>query len=231
MGLTFISALFSPEGGSYRSIDKYKEYFALLAESGVPIVLYMDSGLASYAAELEAQYPNVCVAEFVSVDRSFLTDPVFLPANRNIKKDTVDYLCIQLMKLKLMGHAAETIGSSHLAWIDFGIFHMFKDVPRAQELLRDLVERDLGSETILSPGCWPKERIGDIWNDICWRHCGSFLIGEKSLFIKAYQNQELQVRSNMPGLTWEVNYWTLMPDFTVYYADHDDSILTNLKQE
>ena len=231
MGLTFISALFSPEGGSYRSIDKYKEYFALLAESGVPIVLYMDSGLASYAAELEAQYPNVCVAEFVSVDRSFLTDPVFLPANRNIKKDTVDYLCIQLMKLKLMAHAAETIGSSHLAWIDFGIFHMFKDVPRAQELLRDLVERDLGSETILSPGCWPKERIGDIWNDICWRHCGSFLIGEKSLFIKAYQNQELQVRSNMPGLTWEVNYWTLMPDFTVYYADHDDSILTNLKQE
>ena len=228
MGLTFISALFSPEGGSYRSIDKYKEYFALLAESGVPIVLYMDSALASYAAELEAAYPNVCVAEFVSVDRSFLTDPIFLPTNKNIQKDTVDYFCIQLMKLKLMAHAAETIGTSHLAWIDFGIFHMFKDVLKAQELLRKMVQRDWSLETILSPGCWSKDSIGDIWNNICWRHCGSFLIGEKSLFIKAYQNQDLQVRSNMPGLTWEVNYWTLMPDFTVYYANHDDSILTNL---
>jgi len=229
MGLTFISALFSHEGGSYRSIDKYKEYFKLLAESGVQIVLYMDPVFREYAEELESTYKNVRVAEFVSVDRSFLTDPVFLPQNRNEKKDTVEYFCIQLMKLNLLARAAKTLECSHLAWIDFGIFHMFKDVPRAQELLREMVQREWYSGTILSPGCWPKERTCDIWNDICWRHCGSLLIGEKSLCIKAYENQDRLVRSNMPGLTWEVNYWALMSDFTIYYADHDDSILTNLK--
>ena len=229
MGLIFISALFSHGGGSYRSIDKYKEQFALLAESGVQIVLYMDPDLKPYAEELEATYKNVRVAEFVSVDRSFLTDPLFLPRNRNEKKDTVEYFCIQLMKLKLLTHAAETLDCSHLAWIDFGIFHVFQDVPRAQELLRRIVQRDWHSGKILSPGCWPKERVCDIWNDISWQFCGGLLIGEKSLFTKAYKRQDCLVRSNMPGLTWEVNYWTLMPEFfTVYNADHDDRILINL---
>lgn len=232
MGVTFISALVKPTDGSYRSIEKYKEHFALLAESGVPIILYMDPSLDSYAAELEQKYSNVRVADFVSVDKSYLSTPLFLPKNRNMQKDTVDYFCIQLMKLKLMAATAhmENISTSHLAWIDFGIFHMFKDAKVAQELLRTIAEKDWPTDKILSPGCWSKEQIGDIWNNICWRHCGSFLLGEKSLYMTASGNQDLQVRSNMPGLTWEVNYWTLMPDFTVYYAGHDCSILSNLIQ-
>ena len=230
MGVTFISALFSPEKGSYRSIEKYKEYFALLAQSCVPIVLFMDPALKTYADELEKRFSNVRVIEFVTVDKSFLSKSVFLPRNRNKEKDTVEYFCIQLMKLKVMARAAEVMKSSHLAWIDFGIFHMFKDVVKAQATLREISQKDWQLEKILSPGCWSKERITDIWNYICWRHCGSFLLGERSRFITAFQSQELQVRSNMPGLTWEVNYWTLMSDFTNYSADHNDSILTNLIQ-
>lgn len=230
MGVTFISALFKPEEGSYRSIEKYKEYFVLLAQSCIPIVLFMDSSFQEYADELEKRFSNVRVIDFISVDKSFLSEPVFLPNNRNKEKDTVEYFCIQLMKLKIMARAAELIKSSHLAWIDFGIFHMFKDTVKAQELLREISQKDWQITKILSPGCWSKEQITDIWNYICWRHCGSFLLGERSRFIPAFQNQDIQVRSNMPGLTWEVNYWTLMSDFTNYFADHNDTILTNLIQ-
>ena len=227
MGVIFVSALFTHENGSYRSIEKYKEYFVFLAESSIPIVLFMDPAFKEYADELETRYSNVRVIEFVSVDKSFLSNPVCLPIHRNEAKDTIEYFCIQLMKLNIMARTAELIDSSHLAWIDFGIFHMFQDIVKAQELLREISQMDWQIKTILSPGCW-SERKRNIWNYICWVHCGSFLLGERSRFIAAFQNQDRQVRCNMPGLTWEVNYWTLMSDFTNYLADHNDSILTNL---
>lgn len=229
MGVMFISALFRHENGCYRSLEKYKEYFVFIARSSIPIVLFMDSSFKEYAVELESRYANVRVIEFVSVDKSFLSDPVYLPIHRNKDKDTIEYFCIQLMKLKIMARAAVLLNSSHLAWIDFGIFHMFQDTVKAQTLLREISQKDWQIKTILSPGCW-SERLTDIWHYINWVHCGSFLLGERCRFITAFQNQDRQVRSNMPGLTWEVNYWTLMSDFTNYPANHSDTILTNLIQ-
>jgi hypothetical protein len=229
MTVTFVSAFFAPEGGSYRSIEKYKENFARLASSGVPIVLYLDPAFREYGQALEEHFANVHIAKYLEVDCSFLTSPVYLPKNRNVQKDTVDYFCIQLMKLRVMAEAANdpVITTSHIAWIDFGIFHMFKDVGGSKHRLREVFKRDWPSDSIISPGCWEPGQY-DLWNNICWRHCGSFLLGERSLFITALQNQDLQVKSNMPGLTWEINYWALMPGFTTYRANHDDSILMNL---
>ena len=229
MTVTFITAFFPPEGGSYRSMEKYRECFARLASSGAPVVLYLDPALKDYGASLEEHFPNIRVADYLEVDRSFLTESLYLPRNRNLEKDTVEYFCIQLMKLRVMARAAEdtNITTSHIAWIDFGIFHMFKDVVGCKDMLLKIAEKDWPIDAILSPGCWPPGQY-EIWNKICWRHCGSFLLGEKSLFPVALANQDSQVISNMPGLTWEINYWTLMPGFSTYTANHDESILANL---
>jgi hypothetical protein len=86
MTVTFISAFFPPEGGSYRAMEKYRECFAMMASSGIPIVLYLDPTLKDYGAALEEYFPNIRVADYLEVDRSFLTRPLYLPRNRNAQK-------------------------------------------------------------------------------------------------------------------------------------------------
>ena len=61
--------------------------------------------------------------------------------------------------------------------------------------------------------------------------CGGFLVGAVELFEAAAARQEALVMNNMPGLTWEVNYWAMMEEnFLNYSANHDDSIVANVCQ-
>ena len=101
--------------------------------------------------------------------------------------------------------------SEELAWVDFGLFHMFRDTQACQDQLKSL--RLAYTRKILAPGPWLKT------------YCGSFLLGEKSLFPEAEAQQEAVVQAHLPRLTWEVNYWTQMSCFQWYRTDHDDSIL------
>ena len=133
-------------------------------------------------------------------------------------------MCIQLMKLRLMALAAQDERISHpaIAWIDFGIFHMFQDKAACGIRLESL--RVLDASAIHCPGAW-KEAKYDLFEKVLWRYCGSFCVGEKSLFLKAAVEQDEIVRRHLPRLTWEVNYWTLMSSFRWYKADHNDTIL------
>lgn len=231
--VTFISALFLPPGGSYRSVDAYKQHFATLARTGIPVCLFLDPALRSYGEELERDWPNVRVLDYCLPDKSFLAGlkegQPYLPARRNEKKDTVDYMCVQLMKLQVCARAAEIVHTPFLAWIDFGIAHMFKDTARCTEMLVEACRRSTWPrDKILSPGCWAAGSY-PIWTSICWRHCGSFLLGARELFGPAAETQMDLVVKNLPGLTWEVNYWSgLERLFHVYTADHNDSILSGL---
>ena len=234
--ITFVTALFVPPGGSYRSVSAYQEHFKHLAATGVPICLFLDPVLHEYGEWLETEYRNVRVLDWLTPDKSFLggQTQIVLPAKRNEKKDTVDYMCVQLMKLPLCSRvAAAHAAAPFIAWIDFGIFHMFKDHARAAEILRELtwnaeLAAKLPRDRILSPGCWDAGTY-PIWTSICWRRCGSFLLGARELFAPAAEAQAELVRLNLPGLTWEVNYWAELERlFHVYKADHNDKILAGL---
>ncbi len=225
---TFVSSLFLPKDGTYRSVDKYKEHFAVMAATGVPIVLYLDPALREYGEALEREYPNVRVADYMTHDRTLIEEGSYvLPASRNYVKDTADYMCIQLMKLRLVAAATAGANTPYMAWIDFGIFHMFEDGGRAAEILKEVAQAKWPTDAILSPGCWD-ERPWAIWDAICWRHCGSFLLGASGLFAIAAQEQDSLVREGLPRLTWEVNYWSKMGCFRVYKANHNLSLLTEL---
>jgi hypothetical protein len=81
---------------------------------------------------------------------------------------------------------------------------------------------------IFVPGCWESSR-NKLWDEICWRFCGGFLLGASGLFAAAAQTQANLVLHHIPRLTWEVNYWTLMEDHFAYYnADHNESLLTKI---
>ena len=224
--VTFVTALYLPSGRINKPVDTYFSLFERLAGTGVPLIVYLDVHLASRGKGLCLRFPNILRCAPSVFDQSFLLRNVVLPSVRNYEKDTADYMCIQLTKLRLM---AEVAGyqKGPLAWIDFGIYHMFKDWDRCDRLLQEISDWDFIGDHILSPSY--KNVFVNLFEHICWKHCGSLLIGTGPMFIKAYKRQTALVLENLPQLTWEVNYWAMMDEyFKIYIANHDDLILEQL---
>lgn len=227
--ITFVTAFFTPST-EYRSSETYFSMFDCLAATKLPIILFLDEKLIDRVERLHETYPNVQIHP-VTLDKSWLPLIQFvLPEKRNEKKDTIEYFFIQLSKLRHLSAASEMATTSHLAWIDFGIFHMFKDVSRAQRLLQEISSMDLPLEYVFSPSCWVYEKpLSNLVRDnAIWNHCGSFMVGDRTFFPDFYKRQNKLVLQHLPTLTWEVNYWAAMNGFTPYKANHNETILTGL---
>jgi hypothetical protein len=229
-GVTFVTALYLPAGPMFKPVDTYFENFNRLAATGIPLILYLDTRLTEKGEELCRRFPNILRCEYVTLDTSWVPSNIFLPSTRRLEKDTIEYFCIQLSKLRLLRDSAAYVKTTHIAWIDFGIYHIFKNPTLIDDCLRLIAAAEFPTNKILAPGCWPLGRY-DVWNAICWRFCGGFLVGSAELFAAAAARQESLVLGNLPGLTWEVNYWAMMEEYFINYrADHDHSIVTNVCQ-
>ena len=230
MSIYYITGLFLPQDEiTFRPITKYIEFFHELAESNIPIGIYLDNRLKDQAETIIGKFKNIQILDYISVDKSFIPPYIVLPTNRNQIKDTIDYMSIQLMKFNLCARASldDRIDLPNIAWIDFGIFHMIRNKEKVKDFLTSYKVPE-GCNKILNPGCWNKGNY-DIWNSIAWRFCGSLLIGPRKCWSDAYKIQQEKVIEFLPRLTWEINYWTLMEDvFEWYKADHNDSIILNL---
>jgi len=225
--VTFVTALYLPTGPINKPVDTYFRLFERLAATGVALIVYLDVRLFLHGEGLCAKFPNILRCIPSVLDRSLILRDAVLPSVRNYEKDTADYMCIQLTKLRLMAEVAKAGVAGTLAWIDFGIYHMFKDWDRCDTLLRMVGAREDWGERILSPGY--KNVFMNLFEHICWKHCGSLLIGTGDMFIRAYDRQTTLVLEYMPRLTWEVNYWAMMDDyFEIYIAEHNDHILEQL---
>lgn len=223
MTTTFVTAFFAPST-AYRSTDTYFEHFAKLANTGIPILLFLDTRYTDRTFPL-----NVSVIP-MELDTSWLPIDVELPVGRNPQKDTHEYLCIQLQKLTLLNLARATTTTPFLAWIDFGVFHMVKEKEDAQDVLKYIAQCEFPRDKILAPGCWPAGQY-EIWQSPVWRFCGSFLLGHRDLFEHAQHRQMELVFQSLPRITWEINYWTQMEDvFCVYKAYHDETLLARVIQ-
>lgn len=203
--------------------DSYFAEFRKLAESGVPLLVFTD------APDVIPVYPNVRTLP-LEVDVSWMSDQTILPPNRNLEKDTAPFLCLMLAKLQCLVKALEYTQSPYLAWIDFRIFYIVRHTELAQQKLRALTTRSFAGLTkLLAPGCWGPVPTFDILSSVCWRFCGGFLLGPRTILESAYSRQCELVREHLPHLTWEVNYWSRMEEFFEWYAaDHNDSMLMNL---
>jgi len=208
-------------------LSKYIAYFDILASTGIPILLYLDKQLKMEGEEICRNYSNVTILDYVTLDTSYVGENVQLPFQRNTVKDTKDYMCIQLNKLKHLKDAVPHAKTDFIAWIDFGIFHMIKNREKVMEALKEIATSDFPRDEILSPHCPGYYRHEYLFDMIIWRYCGSLLIVPKHLASKAYDAQMDLVMKHLPKLTWEVNYWHMMDMFKEYLADHDDSIIVN----
>ena len=219
MTVTFVTAFFKPKT-AYRSLETYLAHFRTFAATGVPILLFLDP-------DLSLDVPATVRVIPTRLDLSWIPDDVQLPPHRSPTKDTREYFAIQLEKLRILADACALTDTSHLAWLDFGAFHMLRDPVRCTALLQEIATASFPSTRILAPGCWAPGTYD--WSSVCWRFCGTFLLGARELFRPALEAQTALVRAQLPRITWEVNVWAQMEEhFEVYGADHDDTLLSRV---
>ena len=228
MTLAFITALYTCSSIQNRSVDTYFYNFEMMLLSGIHVFLYIDEQHKTRAEKLLNYYPHLTILGYIKLDTSWVPKNIILPKERSQTKDTLEYFCIQLSKLKLLADASMKISSkfTHMAWIDFGIFHMFKDRPRMIRALQTLSTYELESNKVWAPGGWLKAGNYELWDKPCWCHSGSIIVSDRNLIKDLYEKQTKLVNENLPKITWEINYWTMMGDvFTRYKGEHNDGIL------
>ena len=219
--VVFVTAFYSVRADV--RMDSYITEFRKIADTGVPVLLFRDP---------DENIPDL-PANVRQIPMPFVRySAVQLPRVRNEEKDTADFMSLMLMKLRCMKEALAYTDASHLAWIDLRVFHVILQTERVQQQLLKLSRAPLRGllTRIAAPGCWnPTPENFDIFNHICWRWCGGFFVGPREIFPAAYKRQTELVEAHLPRLTWEVNYWTMMEEYFVWYiGDHNESLIMNL---
>jgi hypothetical protein len=222
---TFVSALIDLEEDRPvdKSMDRYLGLFNLLQSSGIRIHLFLSP---KFRGRIHLQNG---IIEYLTLQEleTYRVAPQGLPHYRNALHDTRNFLLLMNAKTELVRRAiaSEMHPSTHFAWIDFGICHMFRTPELTLETLRDL--SGLPESCLYVPGCWSPQTTVPLAH-VVWRFCGSFFIGDKASVLQ-FAKRVLEVIPTLPHLTWEVNVWahleTLGWGSTWYKADHNDSIL------
>lgn len=233
--VTFVTAFYIIPN-KLRSVDNYLESLEQLIQTGIHLLCYMDKSLEEQGIELCKKYSNFTIPQYVTIDTSWIPENVIMPEIRNYEKDTPEYFAVQLQKTWCLADAARYTHSSHLAWIDAGIVHIFPDVDKAKEYLQTIATSVWPNE-ILCPGAMWKEVVEQLYGEgkqytmfsaICWRYLGGFLLGPTNKWQAFYEKQTECVKSHLPHLVWEINYWAMLKEFTWYSADHNMTIFENL---
>ena len=161
-----------------------------------------------------------------------------LPLNRNIEKDTIEFIMNSHSKYEFIMKAIESKywNSTHYAWIDFNLFHLFKNKNETKNYLKWLNNLQLNDVFVTLPGCWSaleKQKVEDLFNSVHWRFCGGFMLGDDfSMFQTAlkYNKILLLFIEKYKKLVWDFNILAYMESFHEwkpiwYRADHNDSIV------
>lgn len=234
--VTFVSA-FIDIGSAVKSSEHRIRLFKHLADSGIPIHLFLSMSFIEKYYEIVGECSNVCVEPIeLSELETFkeLADVSYtIPKSSNPEKDTAAYHIVQNAKIEFVERARRIYDTTttHYAWIDFNICQMFRNVPECVAYLRDRLRLDAG---LYMPGCWYTGTGQDnLFTSINWRFCGSFFIGDAASILNFYTLYRAHFKKTVLErriLTWEVNIWhylELTGDFRPiwYAADHDDCII------
>ena len=247
---TFVTAFYNLHESHFevfRSIETIVSNFKKIASSGIPICLYLSKDFSHVQPEL-SEFENVKIMNGTGETFQTLFDlqvakisnetPCTLPSNRHIKKDTKNYMILMNSKIEFVHDAMEQnpFDTEQFAWIDFGIMYITKDEEKVLNHLKIISHTELNSD-LLFPVCWnldtSRANLPFIFEKIHWRFCGGFFIGKKEA-LKDFYNRSMtllrKIITERNCLLWEVNFWALLElidDWkpTVYYADHNDSML------
>lgn len=229
---TFVTAFYKLDERMYCTSSDYLRLFKPLADCGINIHLFIQPKLYEmYNQEIGIRdniYITLLEFEELSIYQQLKNVKVQLPENRNYEKDTREFMILMNSKIEFVKRAIDEnkFNSTYFSWIDFGI----SKVCKSQDTLKNLkyIQIKYG---LFIPTIHQKSLI--TFNNVSWRFCGGFFIGDKESILNFYQLYQLyfmKIIEKTNILTWEVNFWAyleLMDVFNpyTYFADHNDSML------
>jgi hypothetical protein len=244
---TFVTAylkVYDEEYDMLRTFENRLKHFMHLLEIGINICIFIEPELESKFNEIELKYDNLKVVQTIKIPELELykigdnnLQLCNLPANRNKLKDTKNYMFLMLAKLEFIKKTIDLnpYNSDYFGWIDFSLLYVFKDMNNTLSKIKKISNTKFKQEFIYIPGCWNYKinNINYLKNNIVWRFCGGFLIGDKKSLIHFYNMSNdnfLKFLNETQTLVWEVNYWAWLEFVglispTWYLADHNDTIL------
>lgn len=205
--------------------EVYLSQFQRLADTGVPIVLFLDdrTGWSSFPENVKVYHTRLADTWVGQT----IPDDVHLPALRN-PSDTREYMMIQNTKPEFVFRASQINPwkTEWFAWIDFGIGHVFKDPDTTFERIRTMVPPNV--PCLRTAGIWSPSIRGGL-DAIWWRFAGGFFLAHASKLPELHDTVKRVIQTNLPKFAWEVNIWGLVEregvDFGWFLSDHNDTII------
>jgi hypothetical protein len=244
---TFVTAylkVYDEEYDISKTFENRLNHFMHLLKLGINICIFIEPELTNTFNELEANYKNLKVIQSLSINELELykigeENPELcdLPDNRNKVKDTKKYMFLMLAKLEFLKKTIDVnpFNSNYFCWFDFSLPYIFKDMNKTLLKIKNISNIEFKEDFIYLPGCW-NFKINDInylKNNVVWRFCGGFLIGDKKSLIHFYimsNDYFLRFLNQTRKIVWEVNYWAWLENLglispTWYLANHNDTIV------
>lgn len=226
MPVTFVSAFLNlhEERAADRSVDEHFRLFKLLQRTGIRLHLFLSP---EYRGRIELTNGVIEYLSLKDLD-TYKTAPEELPMTRHLQHDTRNFLILMNAKTELVKRAIDSHmhTSSHYAWIDFSIAHVFRTPGPTLAQVAEIGTTEYPNTCLFFPGCW--EKRDPLYSSVNWRFCGGFFMGDKTSLLDLYDRQKKEIPT-LPHLMWEVNTWSFLESKgwspTWYKADHDDSIL------
>jgi hypothetical protein len=225
MPTTFVTALVNlhEERPADKTIDHHFDLLNRLQSTGIRLHVFLSPEYRGRVSVTNG------VIEYVSLEDldTFAIAPQGLPEKRHEQHDTRNFLILMNSKTELVKRAIESRmhSSSHYAWIDSGICHVFRTPDATLRYLQTLGNATLPDTAMFVPGCWPSVVM---LTHVNWRFCGGFFLGDPASLLDMHSRFR-DVFPTMQHLTWEVNTWAYLESLgwnpTWYKADHNDSIV------
>lgn len=251
--ITFVSCILKLYMEEYdlvnKTIEKRIENFELVAKSNINIYLYTDDSYYDKIIYLENKYPNVKIINIKNIYNTELgkilldyekeiEKNINIPKNRNIKKDTREFLLLMNLKMEFIFKIITLESnkkSKYYYWFDFSIGYIFKKKEESINKMLEILNLNLLDEFLYIPGCWDTKFDNDEYliDNIVWRFCGGIIIGDSNSLINFYElckNNYKIFFLNFNTLVWETNYWSWIEkekNFFIHwnYSAHDDNIV------
>lgn len=244
---TFVTAylkVYDEEYDMSRKFENRLKHFMLLLQLGINICIFIEPDLQSKFNELELKYKNLKVIQSIKIQQLELykigqenTQLCNLPINRNELKDTKNYMFLMLSKLEFLKKTIDVnpYNSDYFCWFDFSLPYIFNDTNKTLLKIKEISNAKFENNFIYVPGCWnfKVNNLDYLSNNIVWRFCGGFLIGDKKSLTHFYiisHDYFLCFLIQTRKLVWEVNYWAWLESLGLfspiwYLADHNDTII------
>jgi hypothetical protein len=227
-----------------KTFQKRLELFLKLADTGINICIFVSPEFQEIFTEICEKYENIKLIDICSKDELRFSNTYFpqadsceLPNKRSNIKDTKNYMYLMNSKIDFVKKVIDKnpFSTDYFSWFDFSLPYIFKNVDKSIQEIKKISQRNYRHHFLTIPGCWDYtiNDINYIKNNICWRFCGGFFMGDKNSLIDFYNlsiHNFAKFLSTSKTVLWEVNYWAWLESNTYfkplwYSGDHNDSII------